>query len=226
MKKINIHSKNVSVIIILLIVLFITSFILQEDNLNGKIVCFGDSITYGAFVEGNGWVEQLAEKSNEITTINAGRKGRKTSDRNELPPVIEKNKDADYFLFFLGVNDLKDGTDSMVTSCIQNMKWMIEQVKQNIPEAKIVLISPCGINLHDMSEVNQKKKYNENTAASLINLEKGYRQLAEDESIGFISLLHSVSPKNYIDGLHPNLDGQKQIADEIWLGLNKIFAGK
>ena len=224
MKKINLHSKSISTITVLLTLLITAAFILREGSLKGKIVCFGDSITHGAFVEGNGWVEQLGKKSDDIITVNAGRNGRKTSDKNELTPVIEKNRDADYFLFFLGVNDLKDGTDSMVTACINNMQWMIEQVKKNIPKAKIVLIAPCGINLKDMSEINQKKKYNENTAASLINLEEGYKNLAEKEKVGFISLLNTVSPQNYVDGLHPNAKGQKEIADKIWVDLNKIYS--
>ncbi len=206
-------------------VLFLISsaFMIMVNGLKGKIVCFGDSITHGALVEGNGWVELLNQKSGSIVTVNAGRNGRKTSDMNELMPVLEKNKDADYFLFLLGVNDLKNGNDSLVSLCINNMKWMIEQVKEKIPPARIVLMAPCGINLEEMSQLNRSKKYNENTAASLIKLEKGYKELAEKEKVEFISLLITVSPKNYVDGLHPNSEGHKEIADKIWYELNNLF---
>lgn len=208
-----------------LIFIYLISLLYQCDGFTesrGKIVCFGDSITYGALVEGHSWADQLALKSEKINVVNAGRKGRKTSDMDELPPVVRANKDADYFMIFLGVNDLKDGTDSMVTASIENMKWMTEYVKDNIPGVEIVLIAPCGINLDEMSELNQSKKYNENTASSLAKLEEGYKKLAKEENIRFISLLQTVSPENFIDGIHPAIKGQKEIADKIWIELSNI----
>ena len=74
-----------------------------------------------------------------------------------------------------------------------------------------------------MSPVNVKKKYNENTRTSLADLEKKYRALAKREHTGFISLLHTVSPPNYADGLHPDSKGQQQIAAAVWKGLNKLY---
>jgi lysophospholipase L1-like esterase len=216
-------SKRYFFILLMILFLISSTLIIMENGLKGKIVCFGDSITHGALVEGNGWVELLDQKSDSIVTVNAGRNGRKTSDKFELLPVLEKNKDADYFLLLLGVNDLKDGNDSLVTVCVNNMRWMIAQVKEKIPVAKIILMAPCSINLKDMSELNRSKKYNQNTAASLIKLETCYKELAEKEGIWFISLLHTVSSKNYVDGLHPNSEGHKEIADKIWEELNKLF---
>ncbi len=211
-------------LIIFLITVSITiAFALKESNLKGKIVCFGDSITYGASVEGNGWPEQLSKMSDSIKIVNAGRKGRKTSDKNELLPILRNNKDADYFIFLLGVNDLIDGNDSLVNECAKNMKWMIDETKKEIPDVKIVLMVPCGINLENMSELNHGKKYNENTAASLVKLEKKYNELAEKESVGFISLLNTVSAKNYLDGIHPNIAGYAEITLKVWAELNKIF---
>lgn len=185
-------------------------------------MCFGDSITYGASVEGNGWVDQLYRKSNEIVTLNEGRKGRKTSDKEELLPCLIKHKDVNYIMFFLGVNDLKDGNDSLVNSCTENMKWMIRQVRELLPTTEIVLIAPCSINLESMSELNKSKLYNENTKKSLEKLESAYKKLAEEESVDFISLLNVVSKENFADGLHPNIDGHKEIAERIWIYLKEI----
>lgn len=198
----------------------VSAFFLQSGKVKGKIVCFGDSITFGALVEGNGWPEQLANLSDEIIVVNKGRKGRKTTDLKELRPVIESNKDADYFLFLLGVNDLKDGNDSLVALCVDNMKLMIEDVKKEIPQARIFLISPCAINLNTMTELNRNKKYNQNTLSSLIKLDQKYLQLAEEESTRFISLLNIVSSNNFLDGIHPNSDGYAQITQKIWSELN------
>ena len=206
----------------LLCVTFFTSMTFNK-GIKGKVVCFGDSITYGAKVNGHSWVYLLSQEHKNITFINAGKNGRKTSDKEQILPVIKANTDTDYFLIFLGVNDLKDGNDSLVNACIENMKWMIKEIRETNSKTKIVILAPTDINLKTMSELNVKKKYNENTKLSLIKLERRYKELAKKESIGFISLLKTVSAPNYVDGLHPNSKGQQQIAAAVWKGMNKYF---
>lgn len=207
---------------VLILFFSIVIFISFRNKPRGQMVCFGDSITYGAQVDGRSWVWYLQQKNYPgVTFVNAGRSGRKTADKKELLPVLEKYPHAGYYLIFLGVNDLKDGTPAMVDSCVVNMQWMIDKIKQADAQAKIVLLSPSGINTKTMSEVNIRKKYNEHTQQSLVLLEKKYRQLAKENHLGFISLLHVVSRPNYADGLHPNDAGQQEIAAAVWKGLNK-----
>ena len=207
---------------ILIITFSMAIVAMSFKNIHGKVVCFGDSITYGAQVDGKSWVYFLSQDHQDVDFVNAGRSGRKTSDKDELLPVLKQNPAADYYLIFLGVNDLKDGTDSMVNSCVANMKWMISKIKETDDHAKIVILAPTEINLITMNEINVKKKYNENTKRSLYQLEKQYKELAKQEHIQFISLLHAVSKPNYADGLHPNIDGQRAIAKSVWKGLNKL----
>lgn len=204
-------------------IFILCAFMMLNQKPKYKIICIGDSITYGAGVEGNGWVEQIAKKSDKILMVNEGRKGRRTSDKEEIIPILERNLDSDLVLLLLGVNDLKNGNDSLVSSCVSNMKWIITQIKEKMPKAKIVLMAPCNINIETMSEINRQKKYNENTVKSLAKLEIEYKKLAEEENIGFISLFNAVSPQNFLDGLHPNIDGYKEIADIIWKEINSIF---
>lgn len=207
-------------IIVLAIAFIAMSF---RNNIHGKVVCFGDSITYGALVDQHSWVWYLSNDHNDVNFINAGRSGRKTSDKSELLPVLREHPDANYYLIFLGVNDLKDGSDSMVNSCVENVKWMVKKINETNPWAFIVILSPSNINLKTMNEINVKKKYNANTQQSLKELEKRYKELSKEGHIGFISLLHAVSKPNYVDGLHPNPDGQKQIGKAVWKGLNKLY---
>lgn len=197
------------------------SAVLMNSKITGTIVCFGDSITHGAKVNGHSWVYLLTKEHEGIDFVNEGRNGRKTADREELLPVLRKYKNADMFLIFLGVNDLKDGNDSMVANCIENMKWMIGRIRETNPRMRIVILSPCEVNVRKMSPLNLKKKYNANTERALVTLEKGYRGLAREESVGFISLLKVVSPANYADGLHPNAAGQQEIANAVWKGLRR-----
>jgi len=214
--------KNVIFVIVPLALMILTAMTFKNE-IKGKVVCFGDSITHGAKVNGHSWVYLLSKEHKDIEFINEGRNGRKTADREELLPVLKKYPDADYFLIFLGVNDLKDGNDSLVNVCIENMKWMISKIRETDSKTKIVILSPTEINLKTMATLNVKKKYNNNTRLSLIKLEKRYKELAKEESVGFISLLRSVSPQNYVDGLHPNKKGQQEVANSVWNGLTKLF---
>ena len=191
-------------------------------KINKQVVCFGDSITYGAQVDGHSWVYFLTQDHPDIDFVNAGRSGRKTSDKAELLPVLKKYPNADDYLIFLGVNDLKNGNDSMVNSCVENMTWMINEIRKVNSTSKIIILAPSDINLKTMNDINKKKEYNKNTKKSLYKLEKRYKKLAVEQQISFISLLHVVSKPNYADGLHPNIAGQKEIEKAVWKGLKKL----
>ncbi|SFV30734.1 Lysophospholipase L1 [Thermoflavifilum thermophilum] len=199
------------------------AFMLQPAPV--QVVCFGDSITHGAEVDGHSWVWMLQQQHghDQWQFINAGRNGRRTADKQELLPVLQQYPQAAFYLIFLGVNDLKNASSAQVDSCVQNMRWMIEQIRQVNPQAKVIILSPCNINLQSMSALNRQKQYNARTQEALFQLEKRYRQLAKSMRTGFVSLLHVVSPENYADGLHPNLAGQQQIADAVWKYLTKHF---
>lgn len=205
------------------ITISIAFVIIGFRNIHGQVVCFGDSITYGALVDGKSWVYFLSKEHADIDFINEGRSGRKTSDKAELLPVLNQYPNADYYLIFLGVNDLKNGNDSLVNSCVANMKWMITEIRKVDGKVKIVILAPSDINLETMNEINVQKKYNGNTKQSLYKLEKKYKELAKEMHTEFISLLHTVSKENYADGLHPNVEGQKQIAKTVWKDSNKLF---
>lgn len=216
------NKKKFSAAVLFCSVVLISMALISKPH--GKIICFGDSITHGAKVDGNSWVWILQQKSYlGVTFINEGRSGRKTSDKKELLPVLKKYPDASYYLIFLGVNDLKNGNDAMVNNCIKNMQWMIHKIRESNSTAKIVILSPTDININIMTQLNKDKQYNENTKKALVELEKKYKALAQNEHIGFISLLHIVSKPNYADGLHPNVAGQREIAKAVWKGLNKLY---
>ncbi len=202
------------------VLLFSGSIITHK--ISGTVVCFGDSITHGAKVDGHSWVYFLSKEHSEVNFVNEGRNGRKTSDREAILPVLKKYPHAEMFLIFLGVNDLKDGNDSMVKSCVENMRWMIRQVRENDGRTEIVILSPTQINVRRMSPLNVKKMYNMETESSLISLEGRYKRLASEDSVGFISLLKVLSPGNYVDGLHPSEAGQQEIARAVWRGLVKL----
>ena len=214
-------SESFVVVISLVLILFAT-LNMYPDN-RSKVICFGDSITHGAKVDGHSWVYFLSRMSRDVDFVNEGRNGRKTSDREEILSVLRRYPCADCFIIFLGVNDLKDGNDSMVNQCVANVKWMIDRVHESCEYAKTVVLSPPEINLARMSKLNVGKKYNQNTERSLIVLDEKYEKFSLSDSAGFVSLLKAVSPENYVDGLHPNEAGQRQIAQVVWTGIENLL---
>ena len=217
----NVHGRSITVVLFLSFMSLLTLNMYADRK--PEIVCFGDSITFGAKVDGHSWVYFLSKANPGLQFINEGRNGRKTSDREEIVPVLQKYTGADCFMIFLGVNDLKDGNDSMVNQCIANIRWMVDKVREKCGQAKIVILSPAGINPKTMSDENIKKKYNDNTERALSLLDKKYKDLSNQDSLGFVSLINAVSQENYVDGLHPNEAGQQQIAGEVWKGIKKLI---
>lgn len=92
------------------------------------------------------------------------------------------------------------------------MSRAIDLALQQVEPQQIVLIAPCGVNAETMSEINLKKGY-QITQPLLEQLEKEYKALAQKKGTRFLSLLNVVSKENYKDGLHPNQDGNAQIAE-------------
>jgi hypothetical protein len=76
-----------STIIMLLVIAGVTAMAFKE-SIHGQVVCFGDSITYGAQADGQSWVSFLSKEHADIDFINAGRSGRKTFDKKDLLTVL------------------------------------------------------------------------------------------------------------------------------------------
>lgn len=223
-KKFPLKSKWVrggSMACLMLVCCLLGAFTSHKDHI---VVCFGDSITHGAMVDGHSWVWYLQQEHHPgLNFINAGRSGRKTADRRELLPVLKQYPNADHYIIFLGVNDLKNGNDSMVAGCINNMRWMIGKIKAVNQDAQILLLAPSDINTRIMNEINKRKLYNEHTRRALVKLERGYEQLAREQGVHFLSLRKVVPRKDYADGLHPDAKGQQHIKAAVWRQLKKYL---
>ena len=212
------NSKRIFASLALLITLSISALSAET------ILCFGDSITQGTYIDGkwnkgNSWVNMLEERSGgALKCINAGRSGRKTSDKKELLPILQKNKDVDRVIFYLGVNDLRISTYEVLKNCTINMKWMVAETRKAYgDDIKIVIIGLPGLSIGHVSQRFYKMGYNEEEQEMLDQLRVHYKKYASNSKCQFLDLWGVVSPQNYSDGLHPNLVGQAQTADAIWV---------
>lgn len=128
-----------------------------------RILCFGDSNTWG-YIPGTGkrfardirWTGQLeklfAAHSRLVEVIEDGVNGRTTqypvlfrSRANAyscLEKTLKKNTPLDIVVLALGINDLKSGNAQNAAESARGMLELVEISKRNIPNCKIVLISP------------------------------------------------------------------------------------
>ncbi|MBE6962955.1 MAG: lipase, partial [Ruminococcaceae bacterium] len=115
-----------------------------------KILCFGDSNTYGydprSYFGGQypaqyRWVDLLAQKLN-CTAINAGENGREIPKREgelqRFDLMLSNQKPLDMLLVMLGGNDLLQGNS--VQAVAQRMEAFLTRIP--LEKSQIVLIGP------------------------------------------------------------------------------------
>ncbi len=197
----------------------------KPREIHGKLLCFGDSITQaewaGKIAPEERWVTQLGKKSPDITVVNAGKNGRKTSALDELGKALDGNADAAMVLIFLGVNDMKHETVGVVEKATNNIGKMIDLTRTKLPKAEIVILAPINVNVEKLTPFFKAEGLGPDTAHFMHGLSRAYAELAKKKGTRFISLFRVVSPENLEDGVHANGKGQIQIADAVWKGLQR-----
>ncbi|MEC8884579.1 MAG: arylesterase, partial [Bacteroidota bacterium] len=122
--------------------------------------------------------------------------------KNRLEWVLEP--DVAIFVLELGANDGLRGVS--VAETRENLQWMIDKVKAEAPQAKIVL---AGMQLPP----NLGTEYT-------TEFKNMFPQLAEENNIAFIPFLlqnvGGIPSLNQNDGIHPTEEGHKLVAANVW----------
>jgi acyl-CoA thioesterase I len=192
------------------------------DDHAPRILCYGDSITRGTYVEGKyvkhvNWVEMIQRLSgDDMEFINAGRSGRRTGDFKGLEASMKTHHSIDRLILFLGVNDLNHPTQKKYDACVANIEKLIQAARRGYGvDVKIYVVSSPGLDIGNISERFHSKGYNAEEHAMLEKLRRDYRKVAAKHKVQFIDLWGSVSAGNFSDGLHLDQNGQLQIAKKI-----------
>ncbi len=195
-----------------------------------KVICFGDSITYGlapthGVGDGTNWVDVLETKCATVETINAGRNWRAVTDAEALPALratLQQHPDVEVVILWLGTNDMIGYTPKRLPKILAAMERVIDLTRALRPRAKVVLCAPPGINPAMLSEMHTDIcGFDLKTLRHLERLGQAYRALAARKRVHFISLFDAVSPPNFIDGVHPSREGHAQIAEAMRRGLQQ-----
>jgi acyl-CoA thioesterase-1 len=185
----------------------------QPESQRPRIVFLGDSITAGlGLPPSQAFPSVLAEKlradGHEVQVVNAGLSGDTAAGgRRRLSRALDGN--VRVLVIALGANDGLRGNP--VEGMKSNLEAIIREAKAR--GAKVLLL---GME----APPNLGPEY---TAA----FRKAFRDVADDEDVPFVPFfledVAGVAALNQPDGLHPNAEGARRIADTVWKGLEPLI---
>ena len=200
----------------------------KEEKIH--IACVGDSITYGAGVLGHrrsqSYPAYLQENLGEkYQVLNYGLSGRTLMDEGDVPYRSEKlyqkslDAKADIYLLMLGTNDAKDyqwDEDAYA----KEIKNFVSAYQTAAPQAKIYLMQPPRA---FSTQKDGSIKYGIQDAVIGGRMYEIIADTADRMGVGYIDLYRLT--KDHCewlpDGIHPNAEGNKAIADYIYECIEK-----
>ena len=187
-----------------------------ENNTAKKtILFFGNSLTAGYGLEpAEAFPALIQHKIDSLglkyTTVNAGVSGETSAGGNGRIEWILKSS-VDVFVLELGANDGLRGIP--ITETKKNLQAIIDKVKTKYPQAKLVL---AGMQVPP----NMGAKYSNEFRTMFVDL-------AMQNNMSLIPFLlegvGGVKSLNQQDGIHPNVEGAKIVADNVWQVLEDIL---
>ena len=172
---------------------------------SGRIVVLGDSLAVSPS-EGAGFPRLLEDRLEALglqwSVVNAGVRGDTTAGGLRRIDTLLATNRPDILILALGANDGLRGLD--VNEISRNLTEMIARATNQ--RAKVLL---CGMQLPPINMLPYGR-----------NFRNAFEDVAESENVAFVPfLLEGVAMDanmNGADGIHPNADGAKKIADTIW----------
>ena len=199
------------------LVLLATSPVTQgaEPEVGAKIVVLGDSLAAGLGVDPAEAFPALTQKKLEAAgwndrVVNAGVSGDTSADGLGRIDWLLKQR-IDVLILELGGNDGLRGLP--LTSTQTNLQAIIDRVKQKYPQVWIII---AGMQMPP----NMGVEYND-------AFQKLYPDLATANHAALIPfLLSGVGGKpelNQPDHIHPNVEGHKIVAENVWKVLQPLL---
>jgi acyl-CoA thioesterase I len=187
----------------------------RDDSSRMKtIFVFGDSLSEGFHLKSSQaypalLVDKLRDAGLEYEVVNASQSGGTTAGGlARLPPHLKRK--IDIFILELGINDAFLGVP--VEKIETNLQSIIDEVKARNPNVRIII---CGMQIPNFS-----------ADAYVAAFGKMYFDLAAKNRAALVPyLLESVGGDpnlNLGDGIHPNVAGQKVLAETVWRVLEPV----
>ena len=176
-----------------------------------RILCFGDSNTYGYDPRGffddrygaeDRWVDLLVKQTGHVI-INSGANGREIPRNPYVLRLLAEHAPVDIFLVMLGTNDLLQGASAKEASA--RMEAFLNPLLPHC--SQILLIAPPPMKRGAL--VPTDKLVNES-----IQLAEEYKLLAEKLNILFIDTRHWNIELTF-DGVHFTEEGHHTFAENL-----------
>jgi lysophospholipase L1-like esterase len=205
-----------------------------------RILCYGDSLTYGKIPAANfansrydektRWTSVLQKKlGEEYAVIEEGLPSR-TIDQDDptsgkegkngsvyLKPCLESHIPLDAIVVFLGTNDTKDFYNRSAVQIAESMDAMLQRIADILQRyssnTQLILVAPPKI------DAEKCKQYFSMALPKLERLATLYQKLAEKHNIDFVNLFEVLETPNTIDGVHLDEKDNAIIVEQIY---NKI----
>ncbi|WP_242696470.1 arylesterase [Longitalea luteola] len=187
------------------------------DNVKTKtIVFYGNSLTagYGVDASSEAFPALVQEKIDSLQlpykVVNAGVSGETTAGgRSRIDWILRQP--VDVFVLELGGNDGLRGIPIAETS--RNLQAIIDRVREKYPNAKIIL---AGMQVPP----NMGRQY-------ATAFRGTFEQLASKNNLYLIPFLlehvGGVASLNQADGIHPNREGHKIVAENVWKVIRELL---
>lgn len=183
--------------------------ILQSGGEIMKVLCYGDSNTYGFDPRGifadrydENWCDLLAQKT-DWEVINGGSNGRSLPGSTRwIDSYLRKYEGIDRVLIMMGTNDILQ--ERPTTRIVKDMDTLLEHLQTAWPEVEVVLLSPPPIAIWGESFDDQ-----------LAEVIEGYQWLVEKWKIKFVDTTKWGLSMAF-DGVHLSEAGHRMFAEKLY----------
>ncbi len=197
-----------------------------------KIVCIGDSITFGAGVvltrNRDCWVRILDRMMKpEYTVLNYGICGAALMQESAMPYAADfwqaaKELQAQVYILMLGTNDTRPETWN-AEAYAKQLAARVQELMQNPGVQDVCLMAPPPMYKKGETGPQVAADIPENT--TLAQIRNSIRACAEKNGLTFIDLYDSMKdhPEYMKDGVHPNKQGNLIIAQTVFNSLQSGY---
>ena len=203
-----------------------------------RILCFGDSNTYGYNPENGGrygkderWTAILQKLSagkyeikeagcNNRTCFRDNFEGKKYTGYLILPDYLAENYDL--VILWIGSNDLQRQYNVSEQEIKYGIENLVEIVKLHLPQSKILLIPPVIIGREVLTSRIFSFLFDETSIQKSYLAANLYEYTARKYNCDFLNLGNIIVPSEY-DGLHFEAGEHKKIANAVYNKIDKIF---
>jgi acyl-CoA thioesterase-1 len=207
----NITRKNFFVVCIAVLIISLTFIVVFSETVTTRVACIGDSITKLSTYPNN--LQNMLGASYNVREFGVSGS---TVLSNSYNPYIDQNafQRAKEFLptivvILLGTNDAREDTYQSIENFVADYEQLVHEVQALESNPKIFLVKPPPIfdNELDLSNANL-----------LEGVIPSIEQVANELDLTTIDVYTPLAnhPEYFFDGVHPNNEGARLIASEIY----------